>query len=378
MTPQKLTGFNRFVCFVIAAIIVILIIGFVASGRQNDENPDSGDVGNSTDDTDQGNIYDSTINADNTLTPQDKEGETGTDTPPVVYVNPLTGLQVSESRYNSTPSAIVIDPSSPIYGISDADIALEIPIEHGSTRMLVYDSSEETLWKIGALMPTRKFISAITGFFGGLIIANGEDDKIAYDTFSPASPIIDISKYSDCFYVENTKYVYTSENMIESAKNKFSDIPNDYKYKNAPYDFYSDDNFLGTATATTIIIPFSEKNETELYYHQATESYIYYKSSSIKMDMLTGSNISYKNVFILFADTTTYEKSEGEQLVVNVNSGGKGYYASEGKYLEFTWNTDINGELEFYSLNGERLKVNPGNSYFAYYKSSSIQSVYLI
>ena len=86
------------------------------------------------------------------------------------------------------------------------------------------------------------------------------------------------------------------------------------------------------------------------------------------MDMLSGKNISYKNVFILFADSTTYEKSGGSELVVDIISGGRGYYISNGRYVEFTWSTDVSGALSFLTLSGEKLKVNPGNNYFAYYK----------
>ena len=96
------------------------------------------------------------------------------------------------------------------------------------------------------------------------------------------------------------------------------------------------------------------------------------------MDMLTGENVSYKNVFILFADATTYEKAEGSELVIDVNSGGKGYYISNGTYSEFVWKTDVSGALTFFTLSGEILKVNPGNSYISFYKSSNSYKVNII
>ena len=96
------------------------------------------------------------------------------------------------------------------------------------------------------------------------------------------------------------------------------------------------------------------------------------------MDMLTGQNIAYKNVFLLFADSTTYEKAEGSELVIDIASGGKGYYASNGTYTEFIWKTDVSGTLQFFTLSGEILKVNPGNSYISFYKSSNASKVTLI
>lgn len=391
MTPQKLTGFHKFVCFVLIAILVILVIGFVANGWEVNGNiPGSGDVGNSTDDTDNSNDKNGTNDGNDTQNTPPAEDNVNSDTnppdteqnipkeEPIIYINSMTGLEISEETYNRVPYAILMNPSSPLYGVSNSDIAIEFPIEDGTTRLMIYDSSDETLWKIGALAPTRKFISRVSDFFGGIIISYGEDDKTSYDIQDYNSITIDISKYSDCHYVENGQHIYTTENMLELAKNKTANYQPIYQYKTAPYEFYEGSSFIGTGSATTIIIPYSTKNETELYYHEKTGEYLYYKSSNRKMDMLTGKNVSYKNVFILFADTTTYEKSEGSELVIDVVSGGKGYYASEGKYTEFIWKTDVSGELSFYTLSGEKLKVNPGKSYFTYYKSSCISMVNLI
>ena len=390
MTPQKLTGFHKFVSFVLIAILVIFILGFAVNGWQANENlPDSGDVGNTTDDTDENNDENATDNEDDTQNNESIKDENTPEDPPVtepeppeeeipIYINPITGLQVSESKYNTVPTGTVLNPTAPLYGVSDSELSIEFPIEDGSSRLLVYNTSEEVLWKIGALAPTRKFISGMSNFFGGIVVSYGEDDIIIYDAWETDAFLLDISKYSDCYYAENTLYVYTSENMIELAKTKKSQVQSQIYYKSAPYDFYADESFLGTGNASTVIIPYSDKNETELYYHEKSGEYLYYKSANRKMDMLTGKNISYKNVFILFADATTYEKSGGSELVVDIISGGRGYYISNGRYVEFTWSTDVSGALSFFSLNGEKLKVNPGNNYFAYYKSSSASKVRLI
>ena len=389
MTPQKLTGFHKFVCFVLIAILAILVVGFAVNGWQSDDNlPDSGDVGNKTDDTDEKDNLDGTNSENDTQNNESLNNQNPPEDPPkedpppeekpIIYINPITGLQVSEKQYNTTPIGTVVNPSAPLYGISNSDLSIEFPIEDGSSRLLVYNSAEEILWKIGALAATRNFISGMSSFFGGIVVSFGEDDIVIYDAWEQNDFLVDVSKYTDCYYVENTLYVYTSESMIDLAKTKITQVPSQKYYKSAPYDFYEEDNFVGTGNADTVIIPFSDKNETELYYHEKSGQYLYYKSANRKMDMLTGKNISYKNVFVMFADSTTYEKSEGSELVIDIFSGGKGYYISNGQYTEFTWKSDVSGELSLFTLSGERLKVNPGNSYFAYYKSSNTSKVNLI
>ncbi len=382
MKPLKLTGFHKFVCFVVIAVLVILIIGFAVNGRQaNDTLPDSGNVGNSTNDTEQ-NKDENGNNNQQTNKPSDQDSNNSITTPPNtenhIYINPLTGLQISGERYNKIPMALVINPHAPLYGISESDLIIEFPIEYGNSRMLTFSTSESPLWKIGAIAPTRNYISKTALFFGGLLISFGNDDILSYSEFPNDNILLDLSLHSDCYYIENATNIYASEDMISAAKSKKPFVPSELMYTAAPYNFLSSSSFRGTSSASTVIIPYSESNETELYYHQSSGRYIYYKSGNQKSDLLSGENITFKNIFILFADTTTYEKSEGTELVVDTETDGKGYYISSGTYVEFKWCVDDNGILTFFTLSGEKLSVNPGNSYISYYKSSNADKIVLV
>ena len=93
--------------------------------------------------------------------------------------------------------------------------------------------------------------------------------------------------------------------------------------------------------------------------------------------MLNGKNISYTNLFLLFADAVTYEKAEGTELIIDITSGGTGYYISKGMLTEFRWSTDKSGALHFSTLSGEKLSVNRGNSYMAFFKASNSSDVKL-
>ena len=86
--------------------------------------------------------------------------------------------------------------------------------------------------------------------------------------------------------------------------------------------------------------------------------------------MLTGETIAYTNVFVLFANTITYENSDGVEMIFDTISGGKGYYLSNGTLTEFKWCVDEMNRLRFYNLKNEILCINPGNVYMSYYKAS--------
>ncbi len=377
MNSFKLNNFQKFACFVLIIILVICTVGFAADGWQlnldifnNDDNtPEANDGNNNqTDDPDEDN------NASNP--PPELDTPTAPPEPQEpVFFSLSTGLQVSKEEFERAPIGIILDPSSPLYGISSSDISIEFPIEDGSTRLLAYTTSDEVMWKIGTLKPTRNYISSLSNLLGGVIVSYGKDDIISYDVTSGETIELDLSKYSDCYYVENSNFIYTSEAMIETAINRLASGTKINGYKNMPYKFIESESTLGYNVATAITIPYSSTNETRLYYNELSGQYLYYKSENRKMDMLTGKNISYTNVFVLFSNATTYENSSGSQMIIDTTSGGKGYYISQGKLSEFNWSVNENGELEFKNLMGEPLAVNRGNSYISFYKASNSSKI---
>ncbi len=375
MKNLKLKGFYKFLSLLLIAILVVSAVGFAASGRETTPTqPDSGNTGdtngeadNNTDDENATNTP--TQDKDNTATPDENKTPPIITEPEVVFYSKITGLKITEEEFNTVPTGLVVDPLRPLYGVSKSDLAIEFPIEDGSSRLVGYTTNPEVMWKIGSLRATRNFISNMSNFFGGVIVSYGNDDKVAYDAWETKNIVLDLSQYSDCYYIENTLYIYTSENMVDIAENRMSASSSLTTYKEAPYAF-SDSKISGITEAATITIPYSSQNVTNLYYHEGSGKYLYYKGDNRRMDMLTGENISFTNVFILFSNATTYENSDGTELVIDTVAGGRGYYISMGGLTEFTWSTTKSGELVFKNLMGEVLTVNRGNTYIAYYKAS--------
>ncbi len=382
MKTLKMNSLQKLVSFVVIAVLLICTVGFAVDGWQspNDE-PDSGNVGDTTGETDEntdGNIPPKT---DSTDTPTDDvpvdapETPENPTTPAPVYTNPITGLEISAEQSSETPIGFVLDPTAPLYGISSSDLTLEFPLEDGNTRMLSYTTNYSMLWKVGSLAPTRAFISGSSNFFGGTVVSYGNDDIVKYSAWDTSKIDLDISKITDCYYVENTLYIYTSKELVDIAT-KTAPSLSASPYKTAPYLFNETDTDInGTKEAFTVTIPYSDKNETELYYSETSGQYLYFKSGSRKVDMLNGKNVSFTNVFVLFANATTYEKADGTELVIDTLSGGTGYYISKGYLTEIRWSIDENGSLKFRTLNGEQLTVNKGTSYISYYKASNASKV---
>ena len=261
------------------------------------------------------------------------------------------------------------EPEAPLYGISNSELVIEIPTENGDTRFMIYRTNVDMLGKIGAFSPTRNYISQLVKFFGGTLVANGNDDIIQYDSI-PQALHIDIAEYKDYIYKENGRNIYTDSNNLEQITNKEGIDISNYKTVTLPFDFidYNDEIKLKTS-AKKLTVPYSESKNTVLEYNTEDKVYILSKNNVKKVDMLDGEYASFKNAFILFADMVTYEKSSGTETIVETASRGTGYYMTSGTISEIRWSVE-NGQLEFKDLSGEKLIVNRGNTYIGYYKSS--------
>ena len=249
MKSLKMNGLTRLLAFVLIAVILISVISIAVGGKQSTPNndPDSGDIGAVTDETDENK--DGTQNEDNTETEPPIEDE-GTSVPK--FFNPATGLEVSEEEYNNSPIAFLIDSSSPLYGISNADITVEIPLENGKTRLLVYHTKTDKLWKIGSLAAARDFISSFANLLGGSIVSYGNDGVFNYQNDSRDNTNIDLSRLSGSYGVENSRYIYTSIGRVNEALS--IDTTERGGYNKMPF-IISDSLTHGTTPAASISLP---------------------------------------------------------------------------------------------------------------------------
>ena len=372
MQKEVSSGINKALAAVLIGVMLILMIGIVVNGWQTDSNGEnSGENGNITENVDNlnGDTDENDGTADNFINseivaPKDPE-----------FVSYLTGLEIDEAYQNRIPFVLVSEPNAPSYGISNSELTIEIPTENGNTRFLNYIINISNLGKIGAFTSSRKYITQLTTFFGGLVIANGNDDIISYPSIS-SYIAFDLSKHNDVIYKENGKNLYTDgASIIQIAKDEDIDLIS-YKKPLLPYEFCGfSESVFGKSTAYEIMIPYSPSNSTSLAYNSVSQSYTLYKNERVKVDMLNGESVEYKNVFVLFSDVVTYETSYGTESIVKNETEGTGYYFSNGTLTEIKWSVDSSNNLIFRDLRGNKLTVNRGNSYIGYYKSCDADSV---
>ena len=360
MNNAKTSNYGKLIAFFLIASVLVCTVGFAADGWQatTQTKPDSGNVGENTDDAD-----------------ENKDGNDEPDTPSVYipeHVSALTGLETTPELAMKRPVCFVMSSTSPLYGISSADVVVEMPTEGGETRLLAFVSDTKDIGKIGSLTPTRKYISNIARYFGAITVANGNDDSIVYEGCDLASSYFDLSIESGYHYTEYTHFLYTNGALIGAGISN-ANIGTALNTRHTlPYSFtdFGAERVSGTETARSVSIPYSKGSETEFYYSDASGKYTLAKGGAPKVDMLNDETLAYDNLFILFADTVTYESADASQMVMNTVSSGSGYYLSGGTAMAIRYEASLDGEMIFYNESGERLTVNRGTSYIGFVKSS--------
>lgn len=361
MNNTRFGNYAKLIAFFLVAVLLIVGFGFATEGWWQDTDPETND--------DEAN---NTTSGEQKPAPEDQNEPKEPVFVAPEFVNALTGLEISEETSRKRHFAFVLDSDSPLYGISASDMVAEFPTENDETRLLAFINSPEKLSKIGSIAPTRTYISNIGRFFSSIIVYNGNDGSAPSASCDTKGSVFDMSDYTGYYYTEYSKFTYTNGDLINAGVYNSNLNTTVEKDVNIPYNFadFGEAAPHGNSSAKTVILPYSQRSETELYYQSAEKVYTFNKNGTSKNDTLYDKKITFKNVFVLFVDTVTYEEKNSTELVMKTIGSGNGFYISDGTSVQITWESDASGTMTLYNSNGEKLTVNRGNSYFGFVKSS--------
>ena len=365
MNKEKAGGYSRLIVTFLVAVILVFTLGLVCDGWQDamGDAPDISDGG-------------AQIPTDGDTTGGDIEADTAPQAPR--YYNRITGLECSEDAARKNHIAYTIYSNLPFYGVSECDMLVEFPTEGGETRLLVFTGDFSKYGKIGTLAMTRSFATAIAKSLGAIMLTMGDDTPMQSTASHHHTADISLDKHSGYHYTEYTHYAYTNSSLLSSAITDLGINMYATSAVNLPYAISNGENeaTLGDIKAERIYIPYSISQDTGFSYSSVTKKYTYEKSGIPKKDNITNDFITFNNIFVLFADSITYEDKNGTVMNIEADKGGEGYFISSGVAMRILWTSSADG-LKFTDIGGFELTVNPGTSYIGYVKSSMTDEVIL-
>ena len=201
-------------------------------------------------------------------------------------------------------------------------------------------------------------------------MSNGIEDVVKYDSLSVADRHIDFAGTSGFHYTEG-ETAYSNGDLLRAALRTLKISLEFDTAKKLPFNFTTvgEEKLKLPVPCNRVVIPISASNSTEFKFNEASGCYSYLKDDTQITDALNTAGVEYANVFILLADSVTYESALGSELVMKTNERGRGYYLTNDSCTEIKWVTE-GSSMMFYDEDDNKLTINRGNSYIAFVKST--------
>lgn len=307
-------------------------------------------------------------------------------------INPLTGLELSESAAGKRPVAIMVENSPdarPQWGLSTPDIVLEGLVEGGITRMMWIYADVTKIPKVGPVRSARHDyveiaygMNAVFTHWGGsrpaysllktlankgyldvdgkTLGTNGNESQKGYYFFK------------DPTHSKATEHCgYTNGSYIAAAMEKRGIDTTQTKSDWAPFTVITKGErvpFSGATagTCSSITVTFSSGYKHTFEYDSGTGLYKNFMNKDPMKDGNTGEQMAVKNVIVMYTNVTGYETSIKDDLKLREwdLTSGEALYITNGYGEKITWKKgDMSSPLKFYGQDGKELTVNAGQTW---------------
>ncbi len=307
-------------------------------------------------------------------------------------LNLLTGIaDLTDEAVGMRPIAVMVSNVSaamPQYGISQADIIIEMPVEGGLTRFMALYADYTQIPDICSVRSCRDYFPSVSEGFDAIYIHWGMDTSIldhynAMDldvfngTYNDGGLFDrDSERVSSGYATEHTSMMYGGEELINAIEEASMRIELLDDKTDTMFSFYSEGEAVAPGgDACTYVKADFGATTAGFTYNDAEQ--VYYKdfNGNEQADGVTGIPLSFTNVFILEATITARTDSPGRVAIACYGvSDQVGYYVSNGVVQEIRWSkADEYSDLIFYDLDGNELVMNAGKSYIGFnYADSTV------
>ena len=306
--------------------------------------------------------------------------------------NLLTGVpDLTDGAIGKRPVAVMVNNVSyamPQYGVSQADIIFEIPVEGDATRFMSLYGDYTQVPKICPIRSCRYYFPALSQGFDAFYVNWGIDDSIAdYLEALDLDQIEGITNTGGLFgrdqdrlnqgyslehtgYFDGTKLV----SYIESQGLR-TDLNEDKKGPAFQFNGLEEQLKPEGSDCTSVQINFGAQS-SQFTYDAENKVYLKQINGDAQVDGKTGEQLAFTNVFVLETDISVRDSVGHKEIDWDGGTDSVGYYVSNGGVQKITWSKDYNNEssyLRFYDESGQEISINRGKSYIALnYKNQAV------
>ncbi|MEE1314248.1 MAG: DUF3048 domain-containing protein [Faecalimonas sp.] len=306
-------------------------------------------------------------------------------TGPGANQNLLTGIDdLSKEAIGKRPVAVMVnnvEAALPQYGVAQADVIFELPVEGNLTRLMALYGDYTTMPDICAIRSCRYYYPAIAQGFDAFYVHWGSDQTIIsyvnslgidrYDGIANPHALFgrDTSRRQAGYSMEHTGY-FKGTKFAEAveADGKRTELKDSKKGTAFPFAAFGELVTPTGGACTQAHIRFGAATAT---FNYDADKQVYYKkiNGHDHIDGKTKETLSFTNVFVLETSISVRDEAGHKKINWAGSANAKGYYISNGSMEPIRWskaNGDEDAYLRFYRESGEELVINRGKSYIAY------------
>ncbi len=313
----------------------------------------------------------------------------------------LTGEWIDRDLAKRKPVACMINNLSvamPQSGVGRADVIYEMLEEGGITRLMCIFTEYDDMDQIGPVRSTRAYYVRKAVEHQAFLVHWGRADNALADLHG--YPGVEHANFNndDIYEPYNEPYVEGGYRLsrpgkaIEHTAYVSGKAINDFRAtqpfqleKNENYEkmFYfnkEDTEPTGGKDANVITTELSAYTQPWFEYDPETKLYNRFQYGGPHIDELTGEQLAFKNVIVLFATHSLCiperQNLERDAIDIELLGKGEGFYASDGKIIPITWEKEtIYDVTHYYTEDGEMLKLNPGKTFISYMKDDNKEAL---
>lgn len=298
--------------------------------------------------------------------------------------NLLTGIgDLSQEAIGKRPVAVMVNnvqKAMPQYGVGQADIIFEIPVEGDATRFMALYGDYTKVPQICPIRSCRYYFPALSQGFDAYYVNWGIDDTMGdylaalnmdqIEGITNTGGLFgrDQEKLNQGYALEHTGYFDGTKlvSYIESQGLR-TDLLEDKKGAAFPFNGMEEQLKPEGSDCTSVQINFGAQSSA-FTYDQEKKVYLKQINGQPQVDGKTGEQLSFTNVFVLETDISVRDDIGHKEIDWDGAADSVGYYVSNGGVQKIHWSKEANNEnsyLRFYDESGQEISINRGKSYIA-------------
>lgn len=298
--------------------------------------------------------------------------------------NLLTGVaDLTDGAVGKRPVAVMVnnvEAAMPQYGVAEADIIFEIPVEGDKTRFMAMYGDYTQVPQICSVRSCRAYFPAFSQGFDAFYVNWGIDDSMEdyldalnmdqIEGITNTGGLFgrDQDRLNSGYALEHTGY-FDGTRLVSYLESEGirTDLAEDKTGPAFSFNGMEEQVKPAGSDCTTVNIDFGSQT-AQFTYDAEKKVYLKKMNQNPQIDGKTGTQLAFTNVFVLETDISVRDDIGHKDVNWEGGENYTGYYVSNGGVQKIHWAKEPNNEnsyLKFYDESGNELKINRGKSYIA-------------